>query len=135
MDEKKQQELIMKLNIYEQQMQQLQQQLQAIEEGIVEMNSLNFGLDEIEQGKGEEVLSPLGRGVFAKTKLISKELLVDVGDKNFVTKSVPETKKIIKDQIKKLNEMKIEIQQKLSNMEKEIQELLEKAQSEEQKSK
>ena len=43
--EKSQQELMMKLSMFEQQIQQLNQQLQALEEGIVEMNSLNFALD------------------------------------------------------------------------------------------
>jgi len=93
--EKSQQELMMKLSMFEQQIQHLNQQLQAVGEGIVEMNSLSLALDELKDKKGEEILSPLGRGIFTKTKLISEDLIVDIGGKNFVKKSIPEAKKII----------------------------------------
>ena len=42
-----QQELIMKLSMFEQQIQQIQQQLQAVEQALAELNSLNLGLDEL----------------------------------------------------------------------------------------
>ena len=99
--EQNQQELMFKLSMFEQQMQQLQQQLQAVEQGIVEMNNLNFGLEELVGSKDKEILAPIGRGIFVKTKLLSEELTVDVGGKNFVKKSIPEAKKIINEQIKK----------------------------------
>ena len=104
--EKSQQELMMKLNMFEQQIQHLNQQLQAVEEGIVEMNSLSFALDELKGEEGKEILSPLGRGIFTKTKLISEDLVVDIGGKNFVKKSIPDTKNLIGYQLKKLEEVK-----------------------------
>jgi hypothetical protein len=72
----------------------LQQQLQAIEQGLVEMQSLNFGLDELKGKTGKEILAPIGRGIFARAKLISEDLLVDVGGKKFVTKNIVQTKKL-----------------------------------------
>ncbi len=125
---KNQQELMVKLQTYEQQAQQLHQQLQAVEEAIVEMGGLNSGLDEIKQGKDKEILSPLGRGVFTRAKLVSEELMVDVGDKNFVKKTIPETKKIIKDQTEKLQEIQEELQEKLQNIEKEFTKLIQESQ-------
>ena len=74
--------------MFEQQIQQLQQQLQLIEQGIIELDSLALGLNDLEGGSGKEILAPVGRGIFAKTKLVSEELTVDVGGKNFVKKSV-----------------------------------------------
>ena len=124
MESEKQQEIIMKFSMYEQQTQHLNKQLQAIEEGIVEMNSLNFGLDEIKGSKGKEILSPLGRGVFAKTKLESEDLMVDIGNKKFVKKSIPDTKKIISEQIQKLEEVQKEIQNKLEELDKELRGLI-----------
>lgn len=124
----KQQELMAQLQMYEQQAQQLQQQLQAVEEALTEMNSLNAGLDEIKGGKDKEVLSPLGRGVFTKTKLISEELIVDVGDKNFVKKSIPETKKIIEDQTEKLEGIREELYGNLEGLEKEFTRLMQASQ-------
>jgi len=128
--EKSQQELMMKLSAFDQQLQHLNQQLQAVEEGIVEMNSLNFALDELKGKKGKEILSPLGRGIFTKTKLISEDLIVDIGGKNFVKKSIPETKKIIEDQVKKLMEVKKDLESKVEKMNKELMGMFEAAQKE-----
>jgi prefoldin subunit 5 len=66
--EKGQQELMFKLSMFEQQIQQLQQQLQAVEQGIVDMNSLSMGLEELKGSKGKEILAPIGRGIFAKAR-------------------------------------------------------------------
>lgn len=70
MDEN-QQELIFKLSMYEQQIRNLQQQLEAVEKGILDMNNLNLGLDELIGSKDKEILAPIGRGIFVKTKLLS----------------------------------------------------------------
>ena len=128
--EKEQQELIFKLGMFEQQIQQIQQQLQAVEESITDITSLNFGLDELQDSKGKEILAPIGRGIFVKTKLLSEELRVDVGGKNFVEKSIPETKNIIGDQIKKLNEIKKELEEKLEGIGNEMRKIIIKAQKE-----
>ena len=120
METKNQQELMLKLGMFEQQIQQLQQQLQAVEQGLVELTSLNFGLDELKGGKGKDVLSPIGRGIFVKTKLVSEELTVDVGGKTFVKKSIPETKKVIEGQIKKLNEIKEDLDKNLEKINQEL---------------
>ena len=99
-----QQEIMFKLSILEQHTNQLQQQTEAIDQGIIELESLNLDLNEIIGSKGKEVLASVGKGIFAKTKLLSESLIMDVGGGNFVKKSVPETQKVIKDQIKKLEE-------------------------------
>ena len=119
MDEN-QQELIFKLSMYEQQIRNLQQQLEAVEKGILDMNNLNLGLDELIGSKDKEILAPIGRGIFVKTKLLSEELTVDVGDKNFVKKGIPDTKKIITEQIKKLEEIKKELNDSLDSLSQEM---------------
>ena len=128
MKKKSEQELMLKFGMFEQQIQQFQQQLQAVEQGIVELTSLNFGLDELKGSKGREILSPIGRGIFAKTELVSEDLTVDVGSKNFVKKSIPETKKIIEEQIKKLNEIKEDLDKNLENINKELRKTILEAQ-------
>ena len=121
---KNQEELIFKLSMFEQQIQQLQQQLHAVEQGIVEMSSLNIGLNELIGSTGKEILAPIGRGIFAKTKLLSEELTVDVGGKNFIKKSVPETKKIIDKQIKKLEDVRKELNDNLEEVSKELMKVM-----------
>jgi prefoldin alpha subunit len=136
------QEFLYKLSVFEKQIEQLNQQLQLIEKSVIDLNSLNFGMDEIKGSVGKEILAQLGRGIFVKTKLISDELVVDVGEKNFVKKSVPETKKIIngeknfvkksvpetkkiiKEQIEKLNQLKKELEDKIGEIDKEVAELV-----------
>jgi len=128
--EKSQQELMAKLGMFEQQIQHLNQQLQAVSDGIVEMSSLSFALDELKGNEGKEILSPLGRGIFTKTKLISEDLIVDIGGKNFVKKSIPEAKKIIEEQIKKLEEIKKDLETEIKKVNQELREMFESAQKE-----
>ncbi len=125
-----QQELMFKLSMFEQQIKQLQQQIQAVEQGIVEMNTLNIGLDELKGATGNEIFAPIGRGIFAKTKLLSEELTVDIGGGNFVKKSIPDTKKIIEEQIKKLEDIKKELENNLEKVGEELQKIMIEGQKE-----
>jgi len=118
--DKNQEELMQKFGMYEQQIQQLQQQLEAVEQAIVEMSSLVLGLDELIGSKDKEILAPIGRGIFVKTKLVSEDLTVDVGGKNFVKKSIPETKKLIQNQVEKLEEVKKELEGNLEEINNEL---------------
>lgn len=131
--EEEQQKLMFKLSIFEQQMQQLQQQLQAIEQGIVEMNSLNIGLDELVGSKGKEIFTPIGKGIFAKANLLSEDLIVGIGGKNFVKKNIPETKKIIEGQIKELEDVKKDLEKSMDQLNHEFIKLIEEAQAKQEK--
>jgi len=131
--EKEQQEIMFKLSMFEQQIQQLQQQLQAVEQGIVEMESLNIGLNELIGSIGKEILAPIGRGIFTKTKLVSEDLIVDIGEKKFVKKTIPETKKLIEEQIGKLKEVKGELEESLEKVSEELQEVMNEAREKEGK--
>ena len=126
-NQQEQQEMLFKLSMFEQKIQQLQQQLQAVEQGTIELNSLNLGLDEIKGKKEKEIFALIGRGIFAKAKLISEDLIVEVGEKKFVKKSVPETQKLIKSQIEKLEEVKKELNENLESVSKETKKMIEGA--------
>jgi len=124
MDDKKQQELVLKLNMFEQQARALQEQIDAVEQGINELGSLNFGLDELKEATGKEILAPIGRGIFVGATVSSETLTVDVGGKNFVKKSIPETKQIIEEQVKKLTEVKKDLGGTLEKMSEEMEKTL-----------
>ena len=125
--ENEQQELLFKLSVFEQQIRQLQQQINSIDEGMVELESLYVGLDEMKNSNGKESFSPIGRGIFVKSKIISEDLLVDVGGRNFVKKSVEETKGMIKKQIEKLDEIRKDLNNNLFEIGKEAEKLIGKA--------
>ena len=122
--EKEQQEIMIKFSMFEQQMQQIYQQLQMIEQGIIELANLNLGLDDLNGQKDKEILAPFGRGIFIKTKLLSEELIVDIGSKNFVKKSISDGKKLIQEQIKKLEEVKEELNNSLGELNDEMTKMI-----------
>ena len=107
------QELAFTLNMFEQQINQLQQQIQVIEAGINELSSLSLSLDDLKNSKGKEVFAAVGRGIYTKARLESEELTVDIGNQNFVKKSIPETKDLINTEFNKLEKIKEAIKQSL----------------------
>ena len=127
-NEQEQQELFYKFSMFEKQIRELQQQIEAIGNGIGELNSLNFGLDELVGNTGKEIYAPLGKGIFVKAKLISEELNVDIGGGNLVKKSIPDTKALIEEQIGKLMQVKKELENNLQEMDKEISIMMNEAQ-------
>ena len=128
MENEKQQEIMYKLSLFEQQIQQLQQQIQAVEQGINELTNLETGLNDLKGSKDKEILAPVGRGIYAKAKLLSEELKVDVGNQNFVKKSIPETQELILTQINKLEKIKEEIESKIEETGEELQKTILEAQ-------
>lgn len=123
------QEIMFKLQMFEQQIKQLQQQMQAVEEASIELSSLNMGLDDLVGATDSEIMAPIGRGIFAKAKLLSEELLVDIGGRNLVKKSIPETKKILEDQLVKLDSAKKELDSEIEKINKNLTDSIIEAQS------
>ncbi|MBA7600711.1 Prefoldin subunit alpha [subsurface metagenome] len=119
-EQQTQQELFYKLSMFDQHIKQINQQLQLIEKNIFDLNSLDSGMDEIKGSVGKEILGQLGRGIFVKANIISEELVVDVGNKNFVKKSITDTKKIIKEQIEKLRQIEKELKDKIEEINEEV---------------
>ncbi|MEA3414266.1 MAG: prefoldin subunit alpha [Nanoarchaeota archaeon] len=115
-----QQELEQKFKIFEQQIMQIQQQLEAIEKAILDVSSINTGLEDLKGKTDKEIMAPIGRGIYAKAKLISENLLVDVGEGNFVTKNIDETKIMIKEQMEKLQEMRKMLESEMDRINKEL---------------
>jgi prefoldin alpha subunit len=122
--EQEQQELIFKFSMYERQIREIQQQLEAIERGIVDLNTLNMGLNDLIGSKDKEIYAQLGKGIFVNAKMNSEDLNVDIGDGNFVKKSIPDTQKLIGEQTKKLNEIKRELETSLEDIEKELTKMM-----------
>ncbi|NCN52016.1 prefoldin subunit alpha [archaeon] len=121
-------ELNRKFRIYEQQIMQINEQLQAVEQATLDMGQINLGLDEIPKNKDSEILAPIGRGIFVKAKIVSEELTVDVGEGTFVKKTIPETKEIIIEQIEKLGMMKNDLENELEKINQEITQTMQEAQ-------
>ncbi len=114
--QQEQQQLAVQFQMFEQQIRMIQEQMQAVEQAILELGGLNLGLDELIGKKDNEIMASIGRGIYAKAQLLSEELLVDIGNKNFVKKSIPETKKILQGQIKKLEKVREDLNEEMEKI-------------------
>jgi prefoldin alpha subunit len=117
-------ELFLKINMLDQYMKNVQQQIEAVENEIMELNSLKKGLEELKNSSGKEIFSSIGKNIFIKTKITSEELLVRIGGESLVKKTIPETAKIIELQIVKLESIKEELINEIEKLNKEAEKLL-----------
>ena len=119
----------MEYQIISQKIQQMQQQMQAVENNIVEITGAIHNLDDFSKvDDNTEILVPVNNGMFARAS-IKKEgsLLVNVGASIVVDRSLDESKKLIGKQKKEMEELKAKITEnivmlsmKSSELEKEL---------------
>ena len=55
---------------------------------------------------------------------MSKDLLVDVGERNFVKKSIPDTQKLIDEQVEKLKEARVSLNNSIEEVSREAEKLV-----------
>ena len=110
------QEAIMKIQMMEQETNQLNEQLKMVDQNVVEMNDLKASLDEIDSNENKEIMANLGKRIFIPVDIREKSLIVEVGKGNFVKKSVPDTKKIVDEEGNKLMEAKNQIMGRLDEL-------------------
>ena len=118
------QEQIFKLQMFEQEANQINQQLEIVEQNINEMNDLKMSLDELEKTNEKEILVNIGKKIFIPVEVKRKELIVEVGNKNFVKKTIPDTKKVIEQQIEKLNSLRMQLGERIETLQEEMQNMI-----------
>lgn len=99
---------------------------------MLDMNTISTGLGELVGKKDEEIMAPIGRGIFVKAKLLEEDLLVDVGAHNFVKKTIPEAKELIMGQVEKLKSSKKELDDELNKINDEITKTMQEFQTSKQ---
>lgn len=125
------QEQIIKMQMIEQEAGQLNQQMQMIEQNISEMQNIELSLEEIDKKETKEILANLGKNIYLPVEIKDRNLIVEIGNKKFVKKSIEDTKDLIQRQMVKLVTAKGEISQRLESLQKEVETLMEVAQKEE----
>ena len=103
------QQKYMQFQMFDQQMKQCRQQLEAVQSQMAEVQAVLLALDDVSKSKiGAEILAPLSAGIFVRAELKDNRLLnVNVGSGTIVEKSVQDTKALLERQIldlAKLNE-------------------------------
>ena len=114
------QEQIMQIQMMEQESNQLNQQMQMIEQNINEMKELKLSLDELEIHKEGEILVNIGKRIYLPVENKNKKLIVEVGRGNLIEKNIPDAKKILEDQVGKLNMGKMQISERLEELQQEM---------------
>jgi len=128
------QQQIIKIQMMEQEVNQLNQQLQLIEQNIVELNELMASLDEIDKPENKEILANLGKKVFIPVEIKDKNLIIEVGKGYFVKKTVSEAKKVIEGENGKLIVGKGQIMERLEILQNEMNGMIMEIQKEQMKS-
>ena len=124
-------EIIFRLSMLEQEISKFQEQLQLIEQNILELQNLQLSLQEIQGTKEKQMLANLGKNIFIKTEIQDKNLIVDVGNKIFIKKNIPETIKIIENQLLKLMQAKNQVLEKMQQLQGQAQEIIAEAEKSE----
>ena len=118
------QEAIMKIQMMEQETNQLNEQLKSVDQNVSEMNDLKASLEEIESNDNKEIMANLGKRIFIPVDIKEKSLIVEVGKGNFVKKSVPDTKKIVDEENDKLMEAKNQIMGRLDELQNDMNKMI-----------
>ena len=116
--EQKVQELYMEFQMLDQHIKQIQKQLEAVTQQMIELTVTTNSLDEFNAIKpGKEIFVPLSSGIFAKASITSNsELLVNVGANVVVQKNVDSTKKLIQRQMEEVKKVQHQMVDELEKM-------------------
>lgn len=127
-------EQIMRIQMAEQEAEQLNEQIELIDQHISEFKEIEESLEKIEEKDTKEILANLGKKIFIPVEIKDKTLIVEVGNKTFVKKSIPETKSLISGQSEKLANARGQIVERLGEMQEEMQEMINEIQLKEKSS-
>lgn len=114
----------------EQEANRFQEQMQLLDQQIVEIQNIQSSLNELEKSKEKTIYANIGKNIFIKSEVVDKNLLVDVGTKTFIKKDIPETMKLIDEQLVKIAEAKGKIIERLQELQEQMQKVVENAEKE-----
>lgn len=116
--EKKAQEMYMEFQMIDQHIKQLQKQLQAITQQLMEFESTSMSLEDLQKvPSGKEIFVPLSSGIFTKATINdTSELLVNVGANIIVSKDIASTKKLIANQVEEVRKLQKRMMDELEKM-------------------
>ena len=102
-------ELIIKLQETHRQSQEIEEKFKVVEQQLDELQKFASSLEDLDKNSNKEILASLGKGVYIKSDIKDEKLFVDVGSGILVRKSIEESRQVVEEQSKKLNEMKIQL--------------------------
>ncbi|OGJ16080.1 prefoldin subunit alpha [Candidatus Pacearchaeota archaeon RBG_13_36_9] len=124
---------IMQLAALEQEATKYQEQMQMLDQQVNEIQAIQDSLNELDKSKEKTIYANIGKNIFVKTEVTDKNLLVDVGNRTFLKKSIPDTLKIVEEQLSKIAEAKGKIIERLQELQEQMQAIVEQAEKEVEK--
>ena len=107
----------------QQESERFEQQINAINMQISELDELKEGLDL----ENKEILANIGKGIFVKANVKEKELFVNIGNNIVVKKNKEQTQEIIIEQILKLKQIKAQLLAAIEEVNHQLGHLIEQA--------
>jgi prefoldin alpha subunit len=117
-------EILFKLSMLEQQAQEMKQQIESVDLQIRELESLKLSLEKLNENPSNEMLAPIGRGIFVKAELKEKDLFVNVGSNVIVKRTCNEAGEILTKQIEEISKIKRGIENNIGEIESQFLELV-----------
>lgn len=124
MEQEKANALLLQAAQLQQQAEQTEQHLALINNELAEMSEFEKQIDSFSKNQNNEMISSIGKGVYAKASLTDKNFLVNAGAGVLIKKTPEETKKIVKLQIEKLEEAKASLLAQLELFHNELRRLV-----------
>ena len=103
------QELLLKAQFLQSQVQELEQNLEIFDKEILELQKMSNNLEFLSKTNETSSVSSIGKGIHIKTNIASKELFVEAGAGIVIKKSPKEALSVIKNQIGKLTEARLHL--------------------------
>jgi prefoldin alpha subunit len=104
-DQQKLEEIVNQLNIYKSQSEMLQQQVEAVQGSIAEIEILESTLKDVKDKNSLETLVPVGAGSFMNAEIKkTDEIIMSVGAGVAISKTVDEAKETMASQKEELKE-------------------------------
>ena len=115
-DHQRLEEMVNELNMYKAQAELLQQQVEAIQASLTEIEILELTLEDIKDKKSLETMVPVGAGSFMNAEIKkTDEVIMSVGAGVAIKKSAEEAKKTLASQKDELNDS---LDKMMSNLQK-----------------
>ncbi len=132
MMQKQLQQKMMEYQLMEERLKQIDQQRDFFIEKMVEIEQTKQAVEELEKNKEEDVLVPLGSGLFLPGKINKKEkMLIGIGsdiilekDSEGINNILEQRKKILEDNLENIQNSMMQIAKEMQLLQKEIQKLL-----------
>lgn len=127
-------ELLYQVQLLQQEAEKINSQLETVDQQLTELSSFTSYLNTLSttKEKDTEILASIGKGIYAKTALIDKDLYVEVGSGVVLKKTPSQVNEVIENQVKKLKEIRIQLLAQKEICFHAFQELLEEMRSQQQ---